>query len=83
MTAPDDDDLSVMGAGNGPSPIPLQSEADVVWRQRYVDRMVERGIDRESARACCDAGDVDLAENPADAADDQLQYWDDDDEGIL
>jgi hypothetical protein len=74
-----DDEPSVLGAGGGPSPMPTRSEAEAAWRRFYVDRMVERGIDRESAQACCDAGDVDLSENPADAADDELQYWADDD----
>jgi hypothetical protein len=37
--------------------------------------MIERGINREDAQACCDAGDVDLSADPADAADDELQYW--------
>lgn len=73
-----DDDPSVMGAGGGLSPMPSRSEAEAVWRRAYVDRMVERGIDRKSAQACCDAGDADLSSNPADAADDELQYWTDD-----
>jgi hypothetical protein len=33
---------------------------------------VERGIDTDEARACCNAGDVDLSVDPADAADDEL-----------
>ena len=49
-----------------------------MWRQAYVNRMVERGIDREDAQACCDASDADLSVDPADAADDELQYWEDD-----
>ena len=64
-----DDEPSVMGAGGGLSPMPLRSEAVAVWRRLYVDRLVERGIDRESAQARCDAGDVDLSVNPAEAAD--------------
>ena len=78
IDTPDDDELSVMGAGDGLSPMPLRSEAEAVWRQAYVHRMVERGVDREDAQACCDASDVDLSVNPADAADDELQYWADD-----
>ena len=70
-----DDEPSVMGAGDGLSPMPLRSEAEAVWRRAYVDRMVERGIDREDAQACCDAGDADLSVNPAEAADDELSYW--------
>lgn len=73
------DEPSVMGAGGGPSPMPLRAEAEAIWRRLYVDRMVACGVDREDAQACCDAGDADLSVNPADAADDQLQYWADDD----
>ena len=79
MTEIPDDEPPVMGAGDGLSPMPVRSEAEAAWRQAYVDRMVECGIDKESAQACCDAGDADLSENPADAADDQLRYWADDD----
>lgn len=73
-----DDEPSVMGAGDGPAPMPLRSEAETVWRLAYVDRMVECGVDREDAQACADAGDVDLSASPSDAADDELQYWADD-----
>lgn len=73
------DELSVLGAGVGRSPLPSRSEAFAVWRRFYVDRMVERGIDREDAQACCDSVDVDLSADPVDAADDELQYWADDD----
>ena len=79
MTFVDDDEPPVMGCGDGLPPMPKRSDAEAAWRRAYVDRMVERGIDREDAQACCDAGDVDLSENPADAADDELQYWSDDD----
>lgn len=74
------EDPSVMGAGDGPSPMPLRSEAEDIWRRTYVNRMVERGIDRASAQACCDAGDADLSEDPASAADDELSYWENDDD---
>lgn len=73
-----DNEPSVMGAGCGPAPMPSRSEAETVWRRLYVERMVERGIDRADAEACCAAGDVDLSVSPADAADDELQYWEDD-----
>lgn len=78
MKTNDEDEPSVLGAGCGRSPMPSRVEAEAVWRRLYVDRMVERGVDRADAQACCDAGDVDLSENPADAADDALQYWADD-----
>ena len=75
-----EDEPSVIGAGCGRSPTPGRSEAEAIWRRLYVDRMVACGIDRESAQACCEAGDADLSLNPADAADDEMQYWVNDDE---
>lgn len=74
------DEPSVMGAGDGRALMPTRPEADAVWRRVYVARMVERGIDRADAQACCDAGDVDLSVNPVEAADDELQYWVNDDD---
>lgn len=73
-----DDSPSIIGAGCGSAPMPTKAEAEAIWRRRYVDRMVERGVDRADAQACCDAGDVDLSISPADAADDELQYWEND-----
>jgi hypothetical protein len=58
--------------------MPSKDDAEAVWRRLYVDRMVERGVAREDADACCAAGDVDLDANPADAADDELSYWEND-----
>lgn len=78
MWKTDDDEPSVMGAGGGVSPMPSRADAEAVWRRLYVDRMVERGVDRENAQACCDAGEVDLSVNPADAADEELSYWEND-----
>jgi hypothetical protein len=60
--------------------MPSRAEAEAVWRRFYVNRMVERGIHREDAQACCDARDADLSVNPADEADDELQYWASDEE---
>lgn len=77
-----EDEPSVMGAGGGPSPMPLRSEAEAVWRRAYIDRMVERGVDRESAQACCDADGVFLSLDPVDTADDCLSYWSDDDSEV-
>lgn len=75
---PFDDEPPVIGAGDGPSLVPTRLEAEAAWRRAYVERMVERGVDRESAQACSDAGDVDLSCSPADAADDELSYWEND-----
>lgn len=73
--AQEDDEPGVLGGGCGLTPVPSRAEAEAVWRQVYVDRMVARGVDREDAQACSDAGDVDLTVDPADAADDELLYW--------
>jgi hypothetical protein len=69
------EDPSVLGAGCGVAPMPTAREAEAVWRQAYVDRMVERGVALEDARACCEAVDADLSESPSDAADAELEYW--------
>jgi len=71
-----DDEPSVMGAGCGVAPMPTREEAEAAWRQAYVDRMVARGADREDAQMACDAIDAELSEDPADMADDDLEYWD-------
>lgn len=70
-----DDEPSVMGAGDGLQPMPTQAEAEAVWRAAYVARMVERGIHVQDAQACCDAGDAVLTDDPVDAADAELEYW--------
>lgn len=75
LVAKEDDEPSVMGAGGGLSPMPTKADAEAAWRVLYVARMVERGIHLDDAQACCNAGDVDLSVNPADAADDELEYW--------
>jgi hypothetical protein len=71
----EDDELSVMGAGCGPAPMPTKAEAESAWRAFYVARMCERGIPREDALACCDASDVDLSRDPVEEADAELEYW--------
>ena len=77
MTEIPDDEPSVMGAGCA-QPMPTQAEAEAVWRAAYIARMVERGVDAQDALACCNAGDVDLSEDPAGAADAELECWEDD-----
>lgn len=51
------------------------SEAE--WRQAYINRLMERGIDRELAEDTYDAGhdSHDLDDDPEDAADEELSYW--------
>lgn len=69
------DEPSVMGAGNGPAPMPTKAEAEAAWRTAYVARMVERGVHVEDAQACCAVEDLVLSQSPAEAADAQLEYW--------
>jgi len=75
MSEQNDDEPSVIGAGCGHSPMPTQADREAAWRHLYVARMVERGIALKDAQACCAAGDADLSEDPAQAADDELDYW--------
>lgn len=58
-----------------PSPMPTEQEA---WMAKYVLRMIEHGLDAESAWACCRAGDNDYSSDPRQAADDEVSYWTDD-----
>lgn len=76
-----DDEPSVMGAGAGLSPMPLPADAEAVWRAAYVARMVERGVCVEDAQACCDAGPAVLSDDPGEAADAELEYWNTDGDG--
>jgi hypothetical protein len=57
------------------APLPTPQEA---WEAAYVMRLVERGLSIDSARKVCDAGEHDHTEDPRDAADEELSYWDDD-----
>lgn len=70
-----DDEPPVIGCAAFPSPMPTLAEAEAAWRDAFIARMVERGIDRTDAEAYCEVVDVDFAESPSDAADDHLQYW--------
>ena len=66
----------VLGAGCGTSPMPTEADRREAYKRLYVARMVERGVDEQDASACFDAGDVDYDIEPAEAADDELSYWD-------
>ncbi len=71
-----DDEPSVMGAGCGISPMPTREEAEAVWRKAFAARLVEAGaLDQESADECAAAVDVDFQQDPAEAADDEIEYW--------
>lgn len=70
-----DDSPSVIGAA--PAPMPTRAEAESAWRKLFAARLVERDIlDQESADACAAAHDVDLSADPAETADEEVQYWD-------
>ena len=47
------------------------------WKDRYIDRLVEMGLDRKSARNSYNAGidSHDYDDSPEDAADDDASYW--------
>lgn len=62
------------------APSPTKKEA---WKAKYVLRMIEVGIDAESAWACCEAGasDHDYDSDPRDAANDEMDSWVDDGDG--
>ncbi len=69
------DSPSIIGAN--PPPIPTREEAEAVWRKAYVQRLMDaHNFNLEDATALADAGDVDLAIKPEDAADDEISYWD-------
>lgn len=73
---PADEEPPVIGGGQiAKAPMPTEQDA---WMAAYVARMVERGIDAEDAWACCRAGEHDFTDDPADAADEEMTYWDDD-----
>lgn len=77
MTAREEDEPSVMGAGCGLSAPPTRDEAETVWRRAFAARLMERGLlDQAAADACAAASEVDLSENPSDAADEEITYWD-------
>jgi hypothetical protein len=60
-----------------PPPMPTLADAHAAWRELFAARLVERGIlDAEAAKACAEAGEVDLSVGPAEAADDEVTYWD-------
>ncbi len=60
-----------------PPPMPTQADAERAWRELFAARLVERGVlDADAAKACAEAGDVDLSIDPADAADEEVTYWD-------
>lgn len=71
-----DESPSVIGTDL--APMPIEADRRDAYKRLYVARMVTRGIDREDAESCFEAGDVDYDTDPETAADDELSYWDND-----
>lgn len=49
------------------------------WLDKFEARLIERGVDKDFAKATRDAAseDIDLSYDPSDAADDEVSYWSD------
>lgn len=54
------------------------------WRRRYIAQLLARGMDQDSADACCEALDdqqvtelLNHGESPEDAANDEIGYMSD------
>jgi hypothetical protein len=77
---------SVMGAGDGPAPLPTQKDREQAWRRLYITRIVEvAGVSEEAATASFEACGLgpdgyDINDDPEQCADDEMSYWDDDGE---
>lgn len=72
QTEVEDDSPSVIGPA---PPLPTKEEK---WMAAYVARMIARGIDIDDAWACARAGTNDYDDDPEACADDELEYWDND-----
>jgi hypothetical protein len=76
----DDDSPSVIGPA---APMPTVEEGWAAWRRAYVARWVERGFEASWGEANFDAepNAYELSDNPADSADDDMSYLEDDGDG--
>lgn len=63
-----------------PHPMPTEQEFRDAYKRAYVARIVERGIHPEGAEYCWDAVEFDQIRDipPAEAADEEMSYWDGD-----
>lgn len=50
------------------------------WKAAYIKTMVGRGVDLDHAETVYAAVDHDYEDDPTDAADDEMSYWEDDEE---
>lgn len=53
------------------------------WKDLYVGRFVEKGVEREFGEATYEAGmgEHDYESDPVEAADEEMSYWIDDGDG--
>lgn len=71
---------AVLGAGDGPAPMPTEEGRKAAWRAIYIATMVKHaGLTEQEAADCYAAGDdYDLTEDPEQSALDEMTYWSDD-----
>lgn len=75
-----DNEPSVLGAGCGPAPMPIEEDRRRAWRNLYVAKFVAIGLDAETAQEWFDDLNWDDVkdEDPEAMADDEMEYWTDD-----
>lgn len=80
----DENEHGVLGAGDGPAPMPTQQDREQAWRRLYIARIVAvAGVSEEAATASFEACGLgpdgyDIEDDPEECADDEMSYWDDD-----
>jgi len=57
-----------------------ESDKRDAWTLRYVARFVEKGIPLQFAIETYSNGEHDYSDDPESAADDEMSYWDNDEE---
>lgn len=57
--------------------MPTDEELLSAYREGFMARMAERGIDRDLADGWFSSSDPDYSTTPEQAADDAIDYWDD------
>lgn len=71
------DEPGVLGAGDGPPPLPTQAEGWAAWKRAYIARWVEKGFDEDWGESWFDTERHELSTDPAASADDDMEYLDD------
>jgi hypothetical protein len=74
----EDDSPNVIGGQ--PSPMPTEDDRKAAWKRIYVAKFVAVGLDAETAESWFDELNWDEAkdEDPEDMANDEMEYWTDD-----